>query len=250
MLKARMNGTRIKPITIDQMREVDRLMVEEFGVSINMMMEHASRNIAELSRTTLGGSVKDKDILVLAGKGNNGGDGIGAVRHLTNWGGHVHTVLATPVSDLTEQARVQYRVLAATDSPVSFAQNTTIAELTHLLKSSNLIIDALLGYNLHGNPQEPYASLIELANENDTPVLSVDIPSGLEGTTGTPSTPTIRAQSTLTLTLPKIGLMKQEAKEYVGDLYVADLSVPKQVYERIGIKVPLLFEKSEVVLIS
>ncbi len=239
----------IPAITVDQMREVDRLMVEEVGVSILMMMENASRNIASLTRKVLGGSVKNKKIVVLAGKGNNGGDGLGAARHLMNFGATLIVVLAEDESQLNENAKTQYEILK--QSNIIVYQFSQVENLENKLKEeAQIIIDALLGYNLKGNPRGAYASLIESANKSGRPILAVDVPSGLDSDLGKANEPTIKAKYTLTLALPKAGLLKKEAEKCIGELYLADLSVPKTVYDQLGIDVPPLFEKHEIVKIK
>jgi len=234
-------------VTIEQMREVDRLMVEEVGVSILMMMENASRNIALLSRRMLGGSVKNKRIVILCGKGNNGGDGLGTARHLINFGADVACFLSTTSSELRTDARVQYTVLKNIEAPIYEPSNSA---LDSMLTRADLIIDALLGYNIQENPKEPLASLIRSANNADKPVLAVDIPSGLNGDTGEASDSTMRATTTLTLALPKVGLLTDKARDYVGELYVADLSVPEAVYEKLNIHIQNIFEHEEIIKIS
>lgn len=240
----------IPSVTVDQMREIDRLMVENIRVSILMMMENASRNIAFLSRQILGGSLKGKKITVLCGKGNNGGDGLGAARHLINFGGAVTCILSQKPENLGENAYSQFNVLKNMDANIIEFLHEYKNRIQEYIKSSDLIIDAMLGYSLLGNPKEPIATLIYLANNAKRPILAIDIPSGLNGNTGEASHPTIKALATLTLALPKVGLLTEKAKEYVGQLYVADLSIPKIVYEKIGIEVPVIFEKEEVVKIS
>lgn len=256
----------IPSVTVEQMREIDRIMVEEIGVSIIMMMENASRNIAVMAGRMLGESVKDKKIVILCGKGNNGGDGLGAARHLTNFGAKVDCVLAEPVGNLRENARTQFSILQKSGVSLSdfyldpakreINKNTIQCagigpnELKLLLSQADLVIDALLGYNLKGDPHKSYATIINKANNSGKAILSVDIPSGLDGDTGEAFEPTIQATATLTLALPKVGLLTDKARGYVGELYVADLSVPKTVYKKIGIEVPIIFEEKEVVKIS
>ena len=229
------------------MREVDRLMVEEIGVSIIMMMENASKNTAVLTRKLLGGTVHDKNIVILCGKGNNGGDGLGAARHLINYGATCNIVLAHTYEELGENARVQHDVLTRIHANVYEFNVGNEQPLKTMLTNASLVIDALLGYNLRGDRKEPYATMIRLANEATVPILAVDMPSGLSGDTGDAAHPTIIADTTLTLALPKHGLLTADAKQYVGKIYVADLSVPHEVYERIGLDVPPLFEKAAVV---
>jgi NAD(P)H-hydrate epimerase len=115
------------------------------------------------------------------------------------------------------------------------------------MHSADLVLDALIGYSLRGAPREPIASLIRSANASVTPLLALDIPSGLNGDSGEAYDPTIRAASTLTLALPKVGLTRAAAREWVGTLHVADISVPKVVYDRLGLDVGPLFARSDVV---
>jgi len=239
----------IPTATVDQMREVDRLMIDEIGVSILMMMENASRNIAMISRKLLEGNVRNKHIVVLCGKGNNGGDGLGAARHLINFGGTVTCILSEEKENLRENARVQFNVLKNIDAEIIEFSNEQISQIQEKIKNSDLIIDALLGYNLKGNPKEPIATLIRLANKSRRQILAVDIPSGLSGDTGDALEPTIKATATLTLALPKVGLLTEKAKEYVEELYLADLSVPAAVYRKLGIDAPVLFEHEDIVRI-
>ncbi len=241
---------KIPPVTIEQMREVDRLMVEEIGVSILMMMENASRNIAILARKMLGGSVKGKNIVILCGKGNNGGDGLGAGRHLINFGAKVVILLAANASELRHDSHIQYEVLKNINATVYEASDLVDGPAEKYLTNASLIIDALLGYNAKGQPREPIATFIRIANQSQKPILAVDIPSGLNANTGETNGPTIKAAATLTLALPKVGLLTEKARGYVGKLYVADLSIPKMVYNKLGINVPVLFAKEELVKVD
>lgn len=236
----------IPVISADQARELDRLMAEEFEISVTMMMEHAARHTAALTQSLVYGNLKDKHIIILAGKGNNGGDGLGAARFLTNWGARVTCILAEPPSHLSKHAGDQYKILKASNILELPAE-----EGMPLLSdpATDLIIDALLGYSLKGNPKKPYDSLIRTANVSKAPVLSVDIPSGLDPNSGTPHTPCIVAKATLTFALPKTGLFELQATEYVGDLYLADISVPKRVYKTLEIDVPTIFSEEDIVKI-
>lgn len=237
----------IPVVTVEQMKEVDRLMIEEIGVSIRMMMENASRSIAACTRELLRSEVKDKHVVVLCGKGNNGGDGLGAARHLINYGAHVNIVLTCFPEELVADAKAQYDVLTRTHANVYEFHLGNEQSLINLFKKADIIIDSLLGYNLKGNPREPIATTIQLANESKKPILAVDVPTGLDADTGKPKNPTIVSQNTITLALPKKGLIQPHAKKYVGNMFVADLSVPKEVYKRLGIDVPILFEKNTVI---
>ena len=118
------------------------------------------------------------------------------------------------------------------------------------LAGADAILDALIGYNLHGPPREPIAALIRAANRADAPVIALDIPSGLDGDSGEAYDPTITAATTITLALPKAGLMQPRGREWVGDLYLADISVPVQIYQRFGIETGSVFTTSDIVRVS
>jgi NAD(P)H-hydrate epimerase len=230
----------IPAVTTEQMAEVDRLMIEEYGIQLIQMMENAGRNLAELARRTLHGSLDGQKIVVQCGGGNNGGGGMVAARHLHNWGASVGVQLTTEEARLKEVPAHQWKILKS-------MQVTGIHKAFDPAHKPDLIIDAILGYGLQGNPRGEAAKWIDWANDQDCPVLALDAPSGLDTTSGTAGTPTIQATSTLTLALPKTGLLKPEAKEYVGKLYLADISVPRELYRRMGIEVGTLFGEDTIV---
>jgi len=109
--------------------------------------------------------------------------------------------------------------------------------------STGLIVDALIGYGLSGDPKGPSAELVDRANGTEAPTISLDAPSGLDVTTGSPANPCVQATATLTLALPKRGLLTAEARSVVGRLFLADISVPAAVYARMGLGGPRPFEE-------
>jgi len=203
-------------LTTNQMIEVDRLMIEEWGITLIQMMENAGRNFAELARRQLGGSVGGKRIAVLCGNGNNGGGGMTAACHLHNWGAHVEAILVGDEDRLKDIPALQWQIL----------QKMGIARSALELNNADFILDAMLGYGAKGDPRPPIADWIEFANRSEHPILALDFTSGLDTTTGIPGSPCIHASATLTLALPKTGLLAPAAKPFVGDLYLADISVP------------------------
>ncbi|HWJ44414.1 MAG TPA: NAD(P)H-hydrate epimerase [Gaiellaceae bacterium] len=223
-------------ISVAQMREVDRLMIEEFAISLEQMMENAGRNLAVLARTLLG-DVRGRRVHVLAGSGGNGGGGLAAARHLLAAGARVSMTLAAPPERRAPVTREHYEALARLDVPQ-----------TDELDDEELVIDALLGYSQKGAPSGDVAALIRGA-EGAT-VLSLDVPSGLELESGHLHDPHMRATATLTLALPKQALRGDNAPGVVGDLYLADISVPPAVYERLGIRYSSPFGRSPLVVID
>jgi NAD(P)H-hydrate epimerase len=221
----------VPALTTEQMRAVDRAMVEDLHIELAQMMENAGRNLAELAITRFSPS----SVTVLAGPGGNGGGGLVAARHLVNRGSEVQVVLAAP-DRLTPVPAHQADILA--QMGVSTASRPATAEL---------VIDALIGYSLRGDPAGTAAELITWANDQAAPILALDTPSGLDLTTGAVGTPAIWATATLTLALPKVGLLNAPN---VGELYLADISVPSLVYQRMGIAVPALFRQSSLLRID
>jgi NAD(P)H-hydrate epimerase len=185
---------------------------------------------------------------MLAGRGGNGGGGLAAARRLFNWGADVSVVLGQDVRELQGVPAHQLAILQHMEVPMR--DPGQMGPAMSALGSADLILDALIGYSLRGAPREPIASLIRATNTAGPPVLALDIPSGLDGDSGEASEPTIRAAATLTLALPKVGLVRPAARIWVGDLYVADISVPEVVYRRLGLRVGPIFARADIVHIA
>ena len=205
-------------------------MIEDLHIELKQMMENAGRNLARLSFLRF----RPSRVVVLAGPGGNGGGGLVAARHLANWGIEISVVLGKERDELGPVPAHQLDVLDRMGVP-------TVAEPP----VADLVIDALIGYSLRGNPRGRSADLIEWTADQDAPVLSLDTPSGLDVTTGAPGRPSISAAATLTLAAPKTGLLEADT---VGDLYLADISVPPAVYDAFGLEMPVdLFGQDTVV---
>jgi NAD(P)H-hydrate epimerase len=168
-----------------------------------------------------------------------------AARRRFNWGADVTGILGQETEDLQGVPAYQLAILRHMGVPIHGLRHAGPDDT--LLRSAGLILDALIGYSLRGAPRERIASLIRAANAAGPPVLALDIPSGLDGDTGTAADPTIRAAATLTLALPKAGLVQPQARAWVGELYVADISVPDIVYRRLGLHVGPIFARSDIV---
>ncbi|NHK32552.1 MAG: NAD(P)H-hydrate epimerase [Asgard group archaeon] len=235
------SSKKIPFITVEQMVKVDELMIGKYTISLLQMMENAGLNLAILSRKLY---PKEKKIHILIGKGNNGGGGLVAVRRLYNWGYDVKVVLATKEEKLKSVPLRQLKTLKKLDVQILYYSEYSIGE-------EDLIIDALLGYNLKGNPRGNYANLIKMANESNAPIISLDIPSSIEGTSGLILEPVITADTTMTLALPKTAFQNYHIKKHIGRLFVADISVPYELYKELEINIPHdLFQKSIIIEIK
>jgi NAD(P)H-hydrate epimerase len=215
-------GIAIPAVGEEQMREVDRIAIEETGPNLFQMMENAGRSLAI---TALEMMVKSHrgPVVVLAGTGGNGGGGITAARHLANHGLEV-VVAVSDEAGLGEVAAFQLRVFEATGGRHIYS-----SDLEGL--SPALVIDALIGYSLRNAPRGIVAEMIGWAGKQESPILALDLPSGIDATTGHAPGTYIAADTTMTLALPKRGLVNEAA----GSLVLADLGIPVQTYRRAGV---------------
>lgn len=244
MVASKMLHRPIPILSIRQMREVDRAMMEDYHIELIQMMENAGRNLAHLARERfLDGNPHGKRVIVLAGTGGNGGGGLVAARRLHNWGAQVVVALTKSADELRGVPAHQADILQGMGIPLLGADSL-------LPRTFDLILDAILGYSLSGPPRGAAADLIRWANAQSAPILALDTPSGLDLDSGIAYDPTIRATATLTLALPKQGLLAPEAKQYVGELYLADISVPPELYAKMGIVVPPLFAESDIIRVA
>ncbi len=229
-------------VTRDQMREVDRLMIEEYGIRLMQMMENAGLQLARLTLEYLDRPVHGHRVLVLAGRGNNGGGGLVAGRRLAAWGADVAVLLATAPDAVKGVPLQQLDILQRMD--------VTAHQFAGTLPEHDVVIDALIGYGLQGSPRAPVSRIIDAANDTTAPIVSLDVPSGVDVDTGEAPRSAIRASATLTLALPKAGLVRPEAQRFVGELYLADISVPAALYERLGLGTILPFTAGPVVRVA
>lgn len=202
-------------ITADEMREVDRIMIEDLHIELLQMMENAGRSLARLIVDVM----SPASVSVYAGTGGNAGGGLVAARHLHTMGLETTVVLTGGASRLGPVPAHQLDILER----MGVAVGTDVTR-------ADVAIDALIGYGLSGDPRGRTAELIDELNRGHA-VVSLDVPSGLDSTTGRRAAPCVRAGSTLTLALPKTGL--RDAPQ-VGRLFLADISVPPSVYAGIG----------------
>ncbi len=219
----------VPAVTTDQMREVDRIAVDEFGLGILQMMENAGRNLAQNVMDMAGGAAGD--VTILTGAGGNGGGGLCCARHLHNRGFQVRLVLDREASAMRGAAATQLQILQAAGFKAIDPYQATGA-----IRRADVVVDALIGYSLRGAPRGRVAELIELCNLHARRVLSLDVPSGLDATTGGAPGGVVQPERTMTLALPKTGL-----RDTQGDLYLADIGIPPEVYHRLGLSFEPLF---------
>lgn len=211
-----------------QVRDVDTRAFRDYGIPGLVLMENAGRNAAELL-LSLG---VHGPVVIVAGKGNNGGDGSVIARHLKNQNIDVRFLLAADPAELSGDARVNYRILQHADwAGDVWEQTVTPDNLAEFLAPAEWILDALLGTGATGSPREPHATLIRAINSSAQKntrkkILAVDLPSGLDCDTGLPADPCIRAHHTATFVAPKIGFVQPTAAPHLGSVHVLDIGIP------------------------
>ncbi|MCU4718100.1 NAD(P)H-hydrate epimerase [Halapricum hydrolyticum] len=214
-------GRSVTAVTADEMRDVDRDAVEDVGLQLLQMMENAGRILAWHVR-----DVRESDVVVVAGNGGNGGGGLTCARHLANRDVPVRVVLDRPSEELSGAAAHQYHIL----DEMGVSVTSGVESLADVAERTT-IVDALIGYGLSGDVRPPADAYIDRMNGLSGPTVSLDVPSGIDATSGEPLGEAVSPARTVTLALPKTGL-----DALAGKLYLADISIPRTVYERLGIE--------------
>lgn len=223
-----------------EMRRIDRGAMETFGIPGVVLMENAGRRVVEVISGLLG-DVGGRVITILAGKGNNGGDGLVVARHLVNQGAEVKVVLIANPQEIEGDARVNFEIWQKMGQKVYTLQQSNEINIVRLmLINTDLIVDAIYGTGFRGAVRDDLAPVIDAVNGSGKAVVAVDIPSGLEADTGRVNGPCIRADHTVTFALPKLGLVLGDGPYYTGRLHVADISIPADLTRDPNLKRSLL----------
>lgn len=230
--------------TAKEMEKLDKLAVKH-GLEVRQMMELAGWHILSVfDRLKIPKRLK---ITVVCGKGNKSGDGLSAARHLINSGYNVGIVLLS--KEISSDSAHHLRLLKKMSASVIFYPKEE-PKAVRKINSSDILIDALIGYNLKGAPRGLFKEVIELMNQSKKRIIAYDIPSGIDSTTGKCYVPCIKAHATLTLALPKCAFKYREAKKTSGKIFLGDIGIPKFLYDKIKINSRPQFAQSPNSLIS
>lgn len=212
----------------DEVREIDRRAIEEYGIPGIVLMENAGRGAAELL-IELG---INGPVVVFAGRGNNAGDGFVMARHLEIRGVQVRVLLFCEPDELRGDAATNYNILARAGTPVRlFGEQFNSSDVDRELAGADWIVDALLGTGTRGEVREPYATVIRSINAAGRRVLAVDLPSGLDCNTGKPLGACVRADHTATFVARKTGFDAPESRPLTGQVHVIDIGIPRAMLE-------------------
>ena len=219
------------------MRAADEYTIEEYGLPSLTLMEVAGRGCAERIQAAYG-PLEGESVVVLCGKGNNGGDGLVVARHLLTAGARVHVVLTSAPKELSDDAAHNLSLLRQLTTEAA-GDRLTIEELedvetltTTVAPSPCLYVDALLGTGLTSDVREPIRSLVTWVNERDAPTVALDVPTGLHSDTGAVLGEAVWADRTVTMAAAKVGLRVGDGPDRAGTVEVVDIGIPPFVLDR------------------
>ncbi|MCW2276695.1 NAD(P)H-hydrate dehydratase [Heliophilum fasciatum] len=232
-------------VTATEMRRLDERAMAEYGIPSIVLMENAGAAVARACLPMLGGmGGGQQKVLILCGKGNNGGDGFVAARHLMNAGVEVKLFLLAQERDVKGDALTNLTIFQRIGGKIySLMDTKDINALRMALLSTHLVIDAIYGTGFTGELPALIARAVTMVREAALPVLAVDVPTGLHADTGHCSTVSVAATRTVTFGLPKLGLVLEPGATLAGDLVVADISLPRDLLAKTHIPRQLLTAK-------
>ena len=229
----------MRSLTRDEVRDVDRRAINDFGLPGVVLMENAGRNAAALVHSLATADGSPGPVTIVCGKGNNGGDGFVIARHLENLGHEVRLLLAFAPADTTGDAAINQRVVERSGQSITGLVDANAAEWERTLAGASWIVDALLGTGATGSARGSIATAIEAINaareHGGARVFAVDLPSGLDCDTGRPLGPCVRADVTGTFVTRKIGFDQPGADAFTGRVHVLDIGVPRALLRQIGV---------------
>lgn len=235
----------------EEMRRLDNYTIESIGLPGAVLMENAGAQVAdEVVRLYEAHHLEPQALtVVLAGHGNNGGDGFVAARHLVDRGFNVLLCLVGERQKLRGDALLHFNVYHKRRLPLWLLEEHSLTELYNLLSTAEVVVDALLGIGLRNEVRSPYRDVIQWLNKHGQAkaVLAVDLPSGLCADTGQILGTAVQATHTLTMACPKKGFFVQKGPVTIGRWKVADISIPTDVAPTLKLDLPRLITADEVV---
>lgn len=226
-------------VTSGEMQSIDRYAIDKLKIPGILLMENAGRSSVELMELHFG-RLRNSSVLVVCGKGNNGGDGYVIARHLYNRGAEVTVLCLGKENELKRDAKINFRILKEIiriEKPdrlklFLYGSGRTLSSLTE----KDFIIDAIFGTGFSGEVKKPYSKVIDWINKQPSRVISIDIPSGIDASTGEVFKNAVKANLTITMGHKKIGLVCGSGASVAGSVRVADISVPDDVKPETSVK--------------
>ncbi len=227
----------MKIVTAEQMSAIDRTVIDDMGISGEKLMESAGKKVVEESVRFLSDIKGKKRITIFAGGGNNGGDAFVVARLFLSEHKDIiaNLILTVPSSRLKGDALLNYeRLIDQFPDCMCFVESLDeLNRLEAMIQKSHLILDGIFGTGFHGKMRDYFGEIISFINDLNKPVLSIDIPSGVNGNTGEVDKFAVRADITVTFGLPKTGILFGDGVEYTGEIKVVDIGLPKQAIDSV-----------------
>lgn len=217
-------------VTSDEMRAIDRHATQHLRIPSLLLMENAGRGVADVIERAYS-PLKGKSIAVVCGKGSNGGDGFVAARHLALRGATVHILPVGGVSSLAGNTKINFNIvkqMEAQGSDGGVKLRIHRSPKPGMLPKFDLIVDALIGTGFSGNPRRTVGQWLEWMNSSKTPIISIDLPSGVNADNGDAAETAVRAEMTVTMSMRKVGLSIGKGKNLAGRLEIIDIGIPNR----------------------
>lgn len=217
--------------TPNQMKQIDDIAINEYKIPGMILMENAALHVVKAAKDMLR-KYNFKKVAIIAGKGNNGGDAFAVARHLMEHYDVTVVSVAKP-DEVSRDSSIFLNIVNSLNANITYCTGSdSLKDVINIVESSDLIIDGIFGTGIHGDITNFYADVIRAINESGKKIISVDIPSGINGETGQVCNVAVRADKTVTFSLPKVGLYQFPGREYAGDIVIADIGIPSIAIEK------------------
>ena len=212
-------------ISAEEVRRLDQSAIRDYGIPSFLLMENAGRSISDV----ISREYKPCKVLIVTGKGNNGGDGLVVARYLANRGYVVRVVLLEDPARFKTDPLLNFSIVSKMNIPSVLMTAASEEKIFKFCQESELVVDAIFGVGIHSPVRGIFEKAIRAINRCQKPVVSIDIPSGLDADTGQVHGVAVKATWTVTLALPKRGLSEGEGPGYTGRIEVADIGIPREL---------------------
>ncbi|SHG39336.1 NAD(P)H-hydrate epimerase [Thermosyntropha lipolytica DSM 11003] len=234
----------MKILRAEEMRLIDGMAINEYGIPGIVLMENAGIRTVEVINEILG-EIRNKKVVVVAGRGNNGGDGLVIARQLMNGGARVTVFVMGKKEELTPDTRINYEIMQKIKGDIyPLYEPEHMEKFAEEVQKAEIIVDSIYGIGFKGSLQEFEAGVVNIINSRGVPVIAVDIPSGVEADTGKVHSTAVRASHTVTFAAPKWGHILEPGADFTGNLTVADISIPRFLLEQSSLKSNLIREET------
>ncbi|MFP4580730.1 MAG: NAD(P)H-hydrate dehydratase [Candidatus Sumerlaeia bacterium] len=221
-----------KIVTAEEMRNIDSITIKERGIPGRDLMERAGQAVAEEIMES-----EPSMVGIVTGKGNNAGDGLVVARLLAEKGIGVKVIMLTEGSNMSDDGRANFEALPES---VEIIDRTKLPQIGEIFKDCDFLVDAILGTGIQGAPKGNLGEAIAAMNHTGIPIVAIDIPSGLNADTGIPAGACIMAEMTVTIGLPKKGLLLGDGAKYCGEIITADIGFPEDLTNSSDISLNLI----------